>query len=73
MSKINVTNPEHLVYQDEKLQINVLGGIKIEGLERMRVTLKIKRAVTSSEDEKTALRDSLDLYQDDAVEKIIRH
>lgn len=69
MPKLNIQNAEHLIYEDDKLQINVLGGIKIEGLERLRVTLKIKK---NDKTEKTALRDSLDLYQDDAVEKIIR-
>ncbi|MBL4708069.1 MAG: hypothetical protein JKY48_06480, partial [Flavobacteriales bacterium] len=68
-SQLNIQNAEHLAYEDQHLQIKVLGGIKIEGLERLRVTLKIKR---NSSEEKTAIRDSLDLYHDDAVERLVR-
>lgn len=40
--KLNTTNPELLYYATEKLLITVLGGIKITGLDRLRVTLKIE-------------------------------
>src|SRR5690606_3667915 len=47
------------------LTINILGGIRLDGLDRMRVTLKI-------EVEHLALRHNLDLYNDTQVEKLIR-
>ena len=40
-NKLNTTNPELLIYQDNGIRIEVLGGIKITGLDRLRVTLKL--------------------------------
>ncbi len=42
MSKLNTSNPEHLCYTHEPLEIAVLGGIRLEGLDRLRTTLKIE-------------------------------
>jgi len=47
------------------IEIAILGGIRLEGLDRMRVTLKIQV-------EHLALRHNLDLYNDTQVEKLIR-
>ena len=63
--KLNITNPEHLTYEHEPLDIAVLGGIRLEGLDRMRVTLKIQL-------EHLAIRHNLDLYNDTQVEKLVR-
>ena len=40
-SKLNTQNPELLIYDNGELYIEILGGIKITGLDRMKVTLKI--------------------------------
>ena len=40
-SKLNVTNPELLIYDNCELYFEILGGIKITGLDRMKVTLKV--------------------------------
>jgi len=45
--KFNITNPESLIYENELLMLTVLGGIKLEGLDRMRATLKIALKNTS--------------------------
>ncbi len=58
-------NAELLIYKKETLQIIILGGIRLEGLDRLRVTLKL------SYEEKT-LRHNLDLYNDDQVEKLVK-
>lgn len=57
-NKLNTANPELLIYSDDELYIEVLGGIKITGLDRMKVTLKILHK------DKTTLPawHSLDLY-----------
>lgn len=65
MQNLNTTNPENLIYQHGLLTINILGGIRLDGLDRMRTTLKI-------EVEHLALRHNLDLYNDNQVEKLIR-
>jgi hypothetical protein len=58
-------NPEHLTWKYEQLLFTVLGGIRLDGLDRMRVTLKI-------DFKNTAIRHNLDLYNDTQVEKLIR-
>lgn len=66
--KLNTTNPEHLLYANSLLSIEVLGGIRLEGLDRMRVTLK----VSLNQSELPPLRHNLDLYNDTQLEKFIR-
>ena len=41
-SKLNVANPELLIYDNCELYFEILGGIKITGLDRMKVTLKVQ-------------------------------
>ncbi|GAC1586178.1 MAG: hypothetical protein NVS3B8_00220 [Chitinophagaceae bacterium] len=41
-SKLNANNPELLIYDTCELYFEILGGIKITGLDRMKVTLKVK-------------------------------
>lgn len=64
-SKLNTTNADHMTYKHPPLDIAILGGVKLEGLDRMRVTLKVKV-------EHLALRHNLDLYNDNQTEKLIR-
>jgi len=63
--KLNTSNPDHITYESGMLQIAVLGGIRLEGLDRMRATLKIQV-------EHLSLRHNLDLYNDTQVEKLTR-
>ena len=62
---LNIHNPEHITWKHEQLLFTVLGGIRLDGLDRMRVTLKI-------DFKNTAIRHNLDLYNDTQVEKLIR-
>jgi DNA primase catalytic core len=41
-SKLDTRNPELLIYDNCELYFEILGGIKITGLDRMKVTLKVK-------------------------------
>lgn len=68
MQKLNTDNAEHLIYDNEYLKIEVLGGVRLEGLDRMRVTLK----VSLNESEIPPIRHNLDLYNDTQLEKFIR-
>jgi hypothetical protein len=63
--KLDTTNADHILYRNGMLDITILGGIRLEGLDRMRVTLKIQI-------EHQAIRHNLDLYNDTQVEKLIR-
>ena len=78
-SKIDTTNPESITYQTEELSFTVLGGIKLEGLDRLRVTLKLevrdrkfKHYLNNPDIADLALRQNLDLYNDTQIEKLIR-
>lgn len=68
MHTINTTNPNQLIFSNKVLNIEVLGGIKLENLSVMRVTLKVA-SETSNE---PPLRHNLDLYNDTQLEKFIR-
>jgi hypothetical protein len=47
MSTFTTHTPDHLIYANAFFNIEVLGGIRLEGLDRMRVTLKV--ALTDTE------------------------
>jgi hypothetical protein len=63
--KLNTTNPDHILYESGAIEISILGGIRLDSLDRMRATLKIKV-------EEQSIRHNLDLYNDNQVEKLIR-
>lgn len=68
MNNLNTQNPNQLEYHNQMLRIAVLGGIRLDGLDRMRVTVKIQ----GTEADSLAVRHNLDLYNDTQVEKLIR-
>lgn len=70
MDNLNTTNPDHITYDHPQLEITVLGGIRLEGMDRMRVTLKVR--LRDEEADTPSLRHNLDLYNDVQTEKLIR-
>jgi response regulator of citrate/malate metabolism len=66
--RLQTANPEQLVYENGLLILTVLGGIKLEGLDRLRVTLKAELP----DNPRPPIRHNLDLYNDTQVEKLIR-
>ena len=66
--KLITDNAQQLVYNNDILKQTILGGIKLEGLDRMRITIKIELIDSS----RPALRHNLDLYNDTQLEKFIR-
>ena len=40
--KLQTDSTDQLIYENDLLQLTVLGGIKLEGLDRMRSTLKVQ-------------------------------
>jgi len=76
---LNTTNQHCFTYQTEELLIELLGGVWIEGLGRMRVTIKVtvvnrKHAgyLTNPDLAGLSIRHNLDLYNDTQVEKFVR-
>ncbi len=66
---LNADNPELILYCTDLLSITILGGIKITGLDRMRVTVKIERLEHSHH---LPVRHSLDLYHSKQVEQLVQ-
>jgi len=65
MEPLNTQNPEHITWKYEQLSFAILGGIRLEGLDRLRVTIK-------TEFKTIAIRHNLDLYNDGQLEKLVR-
>ena len=66
--KLQTDSTDQLIYENDILQLTVLGGIKLEGLDRMRSTLKVQLQQSS----RPPVRHNLDLYNDTQLEKFIR-
>ncbi|TXD83457.1 hypothetical protein ESY86_09510 [Subsaximicrobium wynnwilliamsii] len=66
--KLQTDSTDQLIYENDLLQLTVLGGIKLEGLDRMRSTLKVQLQESS----RPPVRHNLDLYNDTQLEKFIR-
>jgi DNA primase len=66
-SKLHTSNPELLFYENGVLNVTVLGGIKITGLDRLRVTLKIEN---KNHTHLLPLRHNLDLYNKGQVDQL---
>lgn len=66
LQALNHHNPEYVTWKYEELDFALLGGIRIEGLHSMRVTLKIDFKTYPS------IRHSLDLYNESQTEKLIK-
>ncbi len=62
--KTQYYNRDYIVWQFEQLNFGLLGGIRIEGLERMRVTLHV-------EYKQQVVRYNLDLYNNESLDKLI--
>ncbi|MBZ9731607.1 hypothetical protein LB467_18120 [Salegentibacter sp. JZCK2] len=64
---LNTSNPNSYEYHTKHLQINILGGVKTNKMESMRITMSIQKPESYN-----VLRHSLDLYNDNQVEKFTR-
>ncbi|KZS39503.1 hypothetical protein AWE51_25775 [Aquimarina aggregata] len=64
---LDTTNPHNYSYTTKQLEIHILGGIKFTNLERMRVTLSIQKPSNHN-----VLRHSIDLYNDNTIERLVR-
>jgi 2-succinyl-5-enolpyruvyl-6-hydroxy-3-cyclohexene-1-carboxylate synthase len=78
MNKLDTSNSYNYKYATKALEIHILGGIKTNKLESLRVTLSIQKShlpTASSQREENysaVLRQSIDLYNDNLVEKLVR-
>ena len=77
--KIDISNPNAITYCTEELGFTILGGIRMDGLDRLRVTIRIEVVNRKFEHYQNnpdlaalPLNHNLDLYNDVQVEKLIR-
>jgi len=77
--KIDISNPNAITYITEELGFTILGGIRMDGLDRLRVTIRIEvvnrkfeHYQNNAELAALPLNHNLDLYNDVQVEKLIR-
>jgi DNA primase len=67
--RLNTSNPDYIIYKSDSLQIIILGGINLQQIDRLRITVKISR--TDTGDPLHSIRHTLDLYHSDYLEKFI--
>jgi predicted transcriptional regulator len=67
MNNLDTTNSNNYQYETKHLEIHILGGLKINKLESLRITLSIQKLKSNN-----ILRHSIDLYNDNQVEKFTR-
>lgn len=79
LCKLYTGHADAMTYETEELRFTVLGGIRLDGLDRLRVTLKtevterkFKHYLNNPELAALAIRHNLDLYNDVQVEKLVR-
>lgn len=68
LAKLDTRNTELLIYDNCQLRIEIWGGIKITGLDRMKVTLKVQHKTKQL----LPIRDTLDLYSRTQTEQLIQ-
>ena len=68
--ELTTENPEYLFAEVGELRFTIMGGIGLYPLDKMKVTLKIEKV--GSNRPLHRLRQNIDLYQDDSVEKLAR-
>lgn len=64
---LDTSNSNNYKYETKHLELHILGGIKTNKLESLRVTLSIQKLK-----QENILRHTIDLYNDNQVEKFVR-
>jgi len=67
---LDTTNPEFMTLLNQGLLFTIMGGVSMYPLDRLKITLKIEKQ--GSLKALHRLRQTIDLYQDDVVEKLAR-
>ena len=62
---LNTSNPNNYAYLTKHLELHILGGIRTNKLESMRITLSIQKLKSEN-----VLRHTIDLYNDNQGREI---
>jgi len=69
LARLNVKDPEQLVYETEGLRITIWGGVEQENLSRLKISMHIK----SKGDHYKSFRDDVNLYSHSGLQKLIQN
>lgn len=72
MNNLNTTDPNNYSYTTKDIELHILGGLQLNKLESLRVTLSIEKNIKKPTTVLNVLRQSIDLYNDNQVEKLVR-
>lgn len=79
MNNLDTTNSNNYSYKTKAIELHILGGLQLNKLESLRVTLSIEKLTKTNTSASSAqravlnvLRQSIDLYNDSQCEKLIR-
>ncbi len=64
---LDTSNPNNYEYTTKHLEIHILGGLKTNKMESLRVTTSIQKPKQYN-----VVRQSIDLYNDNQIEKLVR-
>ena len=64
-NQLNTLNPDYLSYKYEQLEFSILGGIKLDTMNSMRATIKVKHFTAEQ-------RHTLDLYNNNALQRFLK-
>ena len=65
MNELNTQNPDFLTWQHDDIQFDILGGIRLSGLDRLRVTVRATY-------DQIIIRHNVDLYNDNQLTILVR-
>ncbi|OEK09129.1 hypothetical protein A8C32_10365 [Flavivirga aquatica] len=68
---LDTSNPNNYCYKTKSIELHILGGLQLNKLESLRVTLSIEK-LTKTKAVLNILRQSIDLYNDNQTEKLVR-
>jgi hypothetical protein len=68
---LDTSNPNNYSYSTKEIELHIMGGLQLNKLESLRVTLSIEK-LTKTKAVLNILRQSIDLYNDNQVEKLVR-
>jgi DNA primase len=73
---LNTSNPEYITYAYENLNLQIIGGIALYPIDKLKITLKIVPIAIGIKDSVNPLhsirQSNLDLYSDEQLQKFIR-
>lgn len=64
---LDTSNPNNYEYTTKHLEIHILGGLKTNKMESLRVTISLQKP-----EQYNVVRQSIDLYNDNQIEKLVR-